>query len=65
MECVWLSDDAHDPSRYTHAAGDTPSLLALIARAKARRHLAADATVRSCYETSRDDDLRPGEFKQR
>ncbi|MBN3785596.1 IS110 family transposase [Burkholderia sp. Ac-20353] len=51
---VSLSDDAHGPSRYTLAAGDTASLLALIAKAKARWYLAADAVVRSCYEAGRD-----------
>jgi transposase len=49
-----LSDGAHGLSRCTLAAGDTASVFAAIAKAKARWRLAADAPARSCYEAGRD-----------
>jgi transposase len=49
-----LGDGQRAPSRCTVRAGDTAAVVAAIARAKARCHLATDAPVRSCYEAGRD-----------
>jgi hypothetical protein len=49
-----LGDGVRAPSRCTVIAGDTPAVFTAIVKAKARRHLAADAPVRSCYEAARD-----------
>ncbi|KVX73653.1 IS110 family transposase [Burkholderia ubonensis] len=49
-----LGDGVRGPSHCTVVAGDTASVLAAIAKAKARCHLAVDAPVRSCYEAGRD-----------
>jgi transposase len=49
-----LGDGLRAPSRYTVAAGDKEAVLNVIAKAKARCHLATDAPVHSCYEAGRD-----------
>jgi transposase len=49
-----LGDGVRAPSRCTVAAGDTAAVFTAIAKAKVRCPLAADASVRSCYEAGRD-----------
>ena len=49
-----LGDVVRLPSRCTVAAGDTAAVFTAISKAKARRHLATEASVRSCYEAGRD-----------
>ncbi|WP_375542301.1 hypothetical protein [Paraburkholderia sp. CNPSo 3274] len=49
-----LGNGGRAPSRSTVAAGDTAAVFAAIAKAKARCHLATDASVHSCYEAGRD-----------
>ena len=49
-----LSDGQRTPSRHTVAAGDTEAVMRVMAKARARCGLPAEARIHSCYEAGRD-----------